>query len=499
MLSKFAIEVCITIVNNKVNNLNSACKVSDIVIAVVGLIAVFPLCPMSADSVNAETLFKERIKEARCQLEKKILSGLDEGNDSKTLSNEEEIDKFLSSLLDSKYTIPSILGIHQDHHTHDYFLTLDCRHHNEYEHMVELKIPLIYLCTHMAKTFERLVSRSTFCFIADASAGLGPVLLSEMLEMSNEQIVLTPKWLCIMALLIESKVFSQPEADKILFALCRLEALRFQAYRTIVINLPGQAFVPALLPALVRIFPCERHVFMYDGCCSTVHRSLTAENVHGSDFNQSFELSRATVGTSMEISLRDYKSKLSQLPKNMSNAVYSWMSSVDTFLKLKDDEDKNEYLPFVLRLSFLVGRINGIGNGKTDLSELCMSNLLQFVTGSRSRPLESAILNSARDVIQRAKVDDLSVSRESILSSSQREAIEACVFCHKGILLEGKTLVDTVKPKTEWSLKAKKKLQSCACCDLPEDDDNPGPDGFKIRWKNSTGFVDGNVMCTVVK
>ena len=50
-----------------------------------------------------------------------------------------------------------------------------------------------------------------------------------------------------------------------------------------------------------------------------------------------------------------------------------------------------------------------------------MSNLLQFVTGSRSRPLESAILNSARDVIQRAKVDDLSVSRESILSSSQRE------------------------------------------------------------------------------
>ena len=123
-----------------------------------------------------------------------------------------------------------------------------------------------------------------------------------------------------------------------------------------------------------------------------------------------------------------------------------------------------------------------------------MSNLLQFVTGSRSRPLESAILNSARDVIQRAKVDDLSVSRESIFSSSQREAIEACVFCHKGILLEGKTLVDTVKPKIEWSLKAKKKLQSCACCALPEDDDNPGPDGFKTRWKNSTGFVDGKVM-----
>ena len=39
--------------------------------------------------------------------------------------------------------------------------------------------------------------------------------------------------------------------------------------------------------------------------------------------------------------------------------------------------------------------------------------------------------------------------------------------------MSDKTLLDTVKPSREWSLKAAKKLMSCSCCapDEPESED----------------------------
>ena len=42
------------------------------------------------------------------------------------------------------------------------------------------------------------------------------------------------------------------------------------------------------------------------------------------------------------------------------------------------------------------------------------------------------------------------------------------VFAHKGILIGDKTLLNTVQPSKDWSLKAAKKLTSCLCC-APED------------------------------
>ena len=48
--------------------------------------------------------------------------------------------------------------------------------------------------------------------------------------------------------------------------------------------------------------------------------------------------------------------------------------------------------------------------------------------------------------------------------------MEDCVFRHKSILLGDKTLLDTVLPSKEWTLKAAKKISGCSCC-APEDDE----------------------------
>ena len=56
-----------------------------------------------------------------------------------------------------------------------------------------------------------------------------------------------------------------------------------------------------------------------------------------------------------------------------------------------------------------------------------------------------------------------------------RATIEDCTFAHKMILIGDKTLPDTVIPKKEWSLKAAKKMTSCACC-FPGEEDEEGSD-----------------------
>merc|ERR1712137_1316479 len=170
-----------------------------------------------------------------------------------------------------------------------------------------------------------------------------------------------------MALLIERKIFTVEEFDNVIFALSRLEAARWSGYRTVVIIFPGQAFVPALLPTIARVFPNERHVFMYDDCCTAVQRSLSAKKLKTGDYSQSVEMCRAAVGSSMESSLKDYKLKLSQLTGSTSNAVYSWMCSIDAFLNLKNNEDDIKYDPFVMRLDAIFRKVNELDSNELKL------------------------------------------------------------------------------------------------------------------------------------
>jgi hypothetical protein len=88
------------------------------------------------------------------------------------------------------------------------------------------------------------------------------------------------------------------------------------------------------------------------------------------------------------------------------------------------------------------------------------------------------------------------------------------VFCHKGILIETKTLPDTVQPAEHWTLRAARRGGGCACCAEEEeiermvagwDDGDGGDDGGGGREERagttaplrqpskpaSTGYVDG--------
>ncbi len=324
---------------------------------------------------------------------------------------------------------------------------------------------------------------------------------------------------------VSSKATSK-DLKKIVFGLCRLSAWEVRnqvgANRTVVFTLPGQSSTASLLPSLQSAFPCERHVFVYDGCIDSTARALRNLRMKrhsvGSD---SLPLSIPTVVSATTpitplplASVPKMKDLLSPFSYYQAGAIEAWFSSVDAFLTLKHHEKKTGYTPFVCRLGFLMSQVGRLGNGKVDQSQLALTNVLQYITGSKSRSLEDGVLESARNVLNGIRDADLNYAKqyEGILSENDRQAIEACAFAHKQILIENKTLMDTVQPKVEWSLKAAKKLTSCACCmpgqgeedeeeeeEKNEDDSNgdKSPDAAVVAEKKSKpvskapAYVDG--------
>lgn len=255
--------------------------------------------------------------------------------------------------------------------------------------------------------------------------------------------------------------------------------------KTVLFTLPGQATCPILLPLVQAAFPEDRHVFAYDGCVASVERALNLRKLY----------KRATVPTSLEDALSSsgdpsssdpthfttpLRSGLSKSILTLSKAlsgvrlyyadtVESWMSSVDSFLKLKEDESTNGYLPYTLKLQLLIGNPN---DSLDPDSELLLSSLLQFITGSRSRLLPEGVLDAARELLRDFSLEH----RKQLLQSSyyhldeyERKAVENCVFQHKLILIGDKTLKDTVLPSNHWTLKQAAK-RGCSCC-APEDED----------------------------
>ncbi len=297
----------------------------------------------------------------------------------------------------------------------------------------------------------------------------------------------------------ENKSVMTPEnLEKIMFGLCRLDAWRVKDQvgrsRTVVITLPGQSSTSNLLPALQKIFPCERHVFIYDGCIDSTSRGLRPSS--------SFS-ARTPISNNVEIA--KLNPLLAKLSLEKAGLVEAWMSSVDAFLKLKHNEKKTGYIPFVCRLGILMSQVGRLGNGKLDNGNLALTNLLQYITGSRSRPLQDSVIKAAivaMDQLRTAENDSAEIHKSN-LSEGDREVIEECAFAHKGILIENKTLMDTVQPSEEWSLKAAKKMTSCACCmpgegDEDEDEeeelkDEGAPKQLRTTFTASSTYVDGKV------
>jgi hypothetical protein len=387
-----------------------------------------------------------------------------------------------------------------------------------------VQVPLIPFCKALALAFEEKLTSNTICFIADASSSLSSHLFSKIMTDCQTELgvplVQEPAWMIAIALLMRRKAISEEETERILFAFCRLEAYKLELenkigkrHKTVAFILPGQACTKALLPILQKLFPCERHVFAYDGCVASVQRGMALLKRPKKDSGSQLPITAMprTITSilpliPMQMSLKTLPSLLPSLSSHMAGIVEAWMSSVDTLIALKDDERKNGYTPFVCRMDFLIGDTRTRTSENGDMNEkscLALTNVLQYVTGSRSRALDEATLDAAQSVL----VDIREQAQKEMMiypniTHEEQLAIETCVFAHKMILIGDKTLPDTVLPKKEWSLKAARKLTSCACC-FPGEDGEEGSDGdeevddatistFSLGSRmSSTNYVDG--------
>jgi hypothetical protein len=262
--------------------------------------------------------------------------------------------------------------------------------------------------------------------------------------------------------------------------------------------LPGQACTPALVPLLQAVFPCERHVFAYDACIASVQRALqwqqaknntsSAETESGSiEFHNVITATTPMSSTSLTASIKTLASILAKLPITLADTTETWMTSVDAFFQMKELENTNDYLPYVLKLSLIYNEDDL--DTPNSLRRLALQNVLQFITGSRSRRIPSQVMDAAVESLRDFTTADKKSALPTI-SKANKALMEDAVFQHKSILIENKTLMDTVMPQKEWSLKAAKKISGCACC-APEEGDEEEESNVAKKERNRPKYVDG--------
>ena len=355
-----------------------------------------------------------------------------------------------------------------------------------------VQVPIVKFCKELGTMFESMLTSYAMCFVADASSSLSSHVLSTIFTKCQSElqipIIQEPAWMVTMALLIRRKAISMEDAERILFSLCRLESLRLQLqgkkgqkHKTVIFILPGQGCTRILLPILQKLFPCERHVFAYDGCVASVQRGLMLlKNGDASQLSVT-AMPRSITATiplfTMMKDLNTLPDLLAELPNQVAGIVEAWISSVDALLELKENEHKNMYTPFVCRMEFLLKNDpTSTKDGVDERSILALTNVLQYITGSRSRALDEMTMDAAQSVLMDLREEYQKETKNfPKVDRKMRATIEDCAFAHKMILLGDKTLPDTVIPKKEWSLKAAKKMTSCACC-FPGEEDEEGSD-----------------------
>jgi len=436
------------------------------------------------------------------------------------VSSEEGMDALVGKIVDKKETsVYYPLKLDKDPHdpTEEFYLYLL---QQTDETRTLFQVPLVKFGMKLAQAFEDQLTSTTLCFVADGSAGKATSLLESLVKESKTgvAVVSEPFWMVQMARLMEASVFPSSKIKKLLFGLCRLDAWSVRNQigdaKTVMITLPGQAVVRTLLPIVQSVFPEDRHVFCYDGCCASVKRGLHQENVYKkSQLLTTLEpIVRGMCSDPVRITtplpsnspltkdLYNLEKSLAQVSVKEARNVETWMSSVDAYFKLKNEEDTNGYLPFCLKLGFLVG--NPVGNFEdgTD-SYWSLNSILQFVTGCQGRAFPEGVLDAAREWIKdynvAYKTEQASIEASITMSEDDRVKIENCVFQHKQILIGNKTLQDTVLPKEHWTMKQASR-NGCSCCgpdpyDLDEEEAEEAEDESPV----TNNFGLGNINVTV--
>eukprot|EP00571_Detonula_confervacea_P004472 CAMPEP_0172325472 /NCGR_PEP_ID=MMETSP1058-20130122/54113_1 /TAXON_ID=83371 /ORGANISM="Detonula confervacea, Strain CCMP 353" /LENGTH=578 /DNA_ID=CAMNT_0013042023 /DNA_START=146 /DNA_END=1879 /DNA_ORIENTATION=- len=454
-----------------------------------------------------------------------------------TKNDTTEMEEIIAEILDVKKPSPVIVAMEQDllddHDPNTFYLFLAFPPRSSGGGVAtpgppklyrRVQLPLVVFCEELAKAFEGQMTSTALCFVVDASSGLGSETLTTVVKQSNHGVatISNPAWMTSLALLVskinKTHYITTQQFERIIFSLCRLDAWRVRdsigTSRTVLFSLPGQACVPLLLPLIQKVFVHERHVFVYDGCCHSVEMGMALRNQYGSSYRQQAakeeweEVSASPKVITSTFSMaplrfnRELPGTLANLNGVQASIVESWMASVDVFLDMKSKEKKNFYTPFVCRMGFLMKR-SGIGNGDgRDMSELALKNVLEYITGSKSRALPDEVMTKALSslTVMRTKFED--AVKGSKLNAGEKILIEKCVFANKAILIGEKTLLDTVQPKEDWSLKAAKKLKSCMCCipgegdEEEEDEDGDSDDGEGSKPKEGMNMSAPGAFAT---
>jgi len=370
-----------------------------------------------------------------------------------------------------------------------------------------IQVPLVKFCGLLTEHYERQWTSTTFCIVADASGGYASSQLSHILQTTNNYhdigVVHEPMWLLGLAKCLEAMATSPfDKKQRVVFALCRLAAAlldnnnnknnsdsdgdedginninkernrKEKKKSTILLTLPS-CTTNTLLPVMHRVFQHDRHVFLYHSCKFTARHLLS----NGSKHPTAVCLPTLTIPRT-----NCFMEALSQLPFFVAAAVETWMTSVDAFLKAKEEEDESSsYVPFVCKWSNIAISTSAAENGKStttttnndrNSSSLALANLLQYVTGSASRSLSAGFLDAALSTLDGLE-SAYNKSPPPLLSNSVSKALENVVFTHKGIVIHDTTLVGTVKPRQNWYLQLAQKpmgCSSCCSCFTPQDDE----------------------------
>ena len=468
--------------------------------------------------------WKKAVDKAKLQLDYCLAGGPQKYDDdpeivtknTEYVSKEDDLDALIKKIVDKKNSKSKFFTLKIDKDPHDsteefyLFIVQEQRSSND---RVLYQVPLVKFGLKIAQAFEDQVTTTTLCFVADASAGKATSMLESLVRESKTGVVVVsePFWMVQMARLAESSVVASSKVRKLVFALCRLDAWSVRQEvgdtKTVMFTLPGQAVVATLLPLLQSAFPEDRHVFAYDGCVASVKRGIYVEHIYKkselfpnlepiirgmckdpvrvttplpSNSPLSHDISLGGNGGALERSL-------AQIPLQHARNVETWISSVDAYFKLKNEEITNGYLPYCFKLGFLAE--NSVGNFEygTD-SYWSLNSFMQYVTGCQGRAISEGVIDAAKEWIKDYNLDKAAeqtkIDKFVALSEHDRTVIENCCFLHKQILIGNKTLQDTVLPKEHWTMKQASR-NGCSCC---------GPDPYEQMDEEMDGTKSDIVM-----
>jgi hypothetical protein len=432
------------------------------------------------------------------------------------VSKENDLNALVQKIVDKKATTSTFytLKIDKDPHdpTEEFYLYIVQEQQSSNDRVL-FQVPLIKFGMKLAQAFEDQLTTTTLCFVADASAGKATNMLESLVKESKAgvAVVSEPFWMVQIAKLAEASIVASSKIRKLVFALCRLDAWSVRQEvgdaKTVMFTLPGQAVVATLLPLVQSAFPEERHVFAYDGCVASVKRGVYAELVHNkselftnlepiirgmckdpvrvttplpSNSPLSHDISLGGSGGALERSL-------AQVPLQQARNVETWISSVDAYFKLKNEEANNGYLPYCFKLAFLTDDPVGNFEYGTD-SYWSLHSFMQYVTGCQGRAMQEGVIDAAKEWIKDYNLalaaEQTTIEKSVTLSEHERNMIENCCFQHKQILIGNKTLQDTVLPKEHWTMKQASR-NGCSCC---------GPDPYDQMEEEEDDAESDKVM-----